>query len=55
MTFDDHGVVTGITNADGQPMPAAVAKCLRDLFAPYCYPSVAGTTQTYMTCHAWIA
>jgi len=55
MTFDDHGVVTGITNANGDPMPANVAKSLHDLFAGYCYPSVAGTTQTYMTCHAWIA
>lgn len=55
VTFDDSGVITSITQADGSPLPQMIEKCLLDLVATYCYPSQAGTKATLNTCHLWIA
>ena len=55
VTFDADGEVTGITDANGQPLPPDVEQCFLDLVAMYCYPSLAGMTSTFMTCHSWIA
>jgi hypothetical protein len=55
VTFDANGNATAVTTASGQPLPTAMAQCFLDLLAPYCYPSLAGMTQTVTTCHAWIA
>jgi hypothetical protein len=54
-TFDADGVVTGMTDENGNPLPAGVEQCLLALVGMHCYPSMAGMTQTFMTCHAWIA
>jgi B12 binding protein/radical SAM family protein len=54
MTFDAAGVVTGITGATG-PLPADLEKCLLDLLQPFCYPTLAGMTKGFTTCHVWIA
>lgn len=55
VTFDADGEVTAVTDQAGQPLPAAIEQCFLDLVARYCYPSLAGMTQTFMTCHGWIA
>ena len=55
VTFDASGNATAVTGTQGQALPADMATCFLDLLAPYCYPTLAGTTQTVTTCHAWIA
>jgi len=55
VTFDANGNAIAVTAASGQALPANMAQCFLDLLAPYCYPSLAGMTQTVTTCHAWIA
>jgi hypothetical protein len=55
VTFDANGNAIAVTAASGQALPAGMATCFLDLLAPYCYPSLAGMTQTVTTCHAWIA
>ncbi len=54
-TFDSNGVITGIVGDAGATLTPEVERCLLDLFAGYCYPSLAGMTQSFMTCHSWIA
>jgi anaerobic magnesium-protoporphyrin IX monomethyl ester cyclase len=53
--FDANGVATSFTGPNGAALPADVEACLVALLSGYCYPSLAGTTQQYATCHAWIA
>jgi hypothetical protein len=53
--FDSNGVATSFTGPNGAALPADVEACLVALLSGYCYPSLAGTTQQYATCHAWIA
>jgi hypothetical protein len=55
VTFDSHGVITAIRDASGNPLPGTMESCLLALVAGYCYPSQAGMTATFPTCHAWIA
>jgi hypothetical protein len=54
-TFDANGVITAITDLQGNPLPAKLATCLHQLLDRYCYPSLAGMSETFMTCHRWIA
>ncbi len=54
ITFDANGEITSIAG-DTAPLASDVERCLLDLFASYCYPSLAGMTHSFMTCHAWIA
>jgi hypothetical protein len=55
MTIDGTGVVTAVNGAPGTTLDPAIAKCVLDLFDGYCYPTLAGTTYSFMTCHHWIA
>jgi hypothetical protein len=55
VSFDASGSVTGITAADGTPLPPDVQSCLDSFFAAYCYPSLAGTTQDLLSSHCWVA
>jgi hypothetical protein len=52
--FDQSGYATDVVPADGAMVSAPLLQCIRDTLAKYCYPSVAGTTQT-LTGHCWIA
>jgi len=54
ITFDANGVITDVTGTSS-PLSTDMQSCLLDLFAKYCYPTLAGMTRTFMTCHAWIA
>ena len=54
-TFDANGVITGIVGDGGATLTPEMERCLLDLVAGYCYPSLAGMTQSFMTCHRWIA
>ena len=54
-TFDAHGVITALTGDQGAALNPKLERCILDLLAKYCYPSLAGTSQTFMTCHRWIA
>jgi hypothetical protein len=54
-TFDANGVITSITDPQGNPLPQDIERCLLDILSGYCYPSLAGTTETFMSCHRWIA
>ena len=54
-TFDANGVITGIVGDAGATLTPEMEQCLLDLVAAYCYPSLAGMTQSFMTCHSWIA
>lgn len=54
-TFDANGVITVLTGENGATLPYDVQNCLVALFAHYCYPSLAGQTLTFPTCHMWIA
>ena len=58
-TFDANGYMTGLVgkqpNGDPQPLPAQLERCLLDLFTGYCYPTLAGMTREFMSCHSWIA
>jgi hypothetical protein len=55
VTFDANGVITNLAGGSDVTLSPAVEQCLLELFAGYCYPSLAGMTQTFMTCHSWIA
>jgi hypothetical protein len=55
ITFNERGEVTAITYFDGTPLPADIERCALDLFAPYCYPTYAGTMQQLPACLTWIA
>jgi hypothetical protein len=54
-TFDANGVITSITDPQGNPLPQEIESCLLDILSDYCYPSLAGMTETFMSCHRWIA
>jgi methylmalonyl-CoA mutase cobalamin-binding subunit len=54
ITFDANGVITDIVGSEA-PLSADMKSCLLDLFATYCYPTLAGMTRPFMTCHSWIA
>jgi hypothetical protein len=54
-TFDANGVITSITDPQGNALPQEIESCLLDLLSGYCYPSLAGMTETFMSCHRWIA
>ena len=45
----------GIAGDQGSVLTPEVEQCLLDLLAGYCYPSMAGITAPFMTCHSWIA
>ena len=48
--FNERGEITAI-NAGNEMLE----RCLLDLVASYCYPSYAGQTASFTTCHLWIA
>jgi hypothetical protein len=54
ITFDANGVITDIVGSSS-PLSADMRRCLLDLFTTYCYPTLAGMTRTFPTCHSWIA
>lgn len=54
-TFDPFGVPGAVTQVDGGTIPQDALDCLQQLLAGYCYPSYAGTTQTLISHHFWIA
>ena len=43
-----------IEGADGGTLPDDIVQCLLSAFSGYCYPNLAGTTQTLKN-HCWIA
>jgi hypothetical protein len=52
--LDDAGLTSRVI-PNGQTLPAQIRDCLITLFAGYCYPSLAGMTRSFTTCHNWIA
>jgi hypothetical protein len=55
VTFDQNGVPGAVNQIDGGTLPQDTVDCLQRLLAGYCYPSYAGTTQTLIAHHFWIA
>jgi hypothetical protein len=63
VTFDERGVAQAVSIVDGG-VPLAddagvvadhAATCVKELLAAYCYPSLANTTQPFISHHYWIA
>ena len=52
--FDSDGRIVAIDGVDGGTLPPDVVACLLGSLSGYCYPNLAGTTQT-LTGHCWIA
>jgi Radical SAM superfamily len=52
--FDGDGRLVAIDGVDGGTIADDVVACLLSSFNGYCYPNLAGTTQT-LTSHCWIA
>jgi Radical SAM superfamily len=52
--FDSEGRLVAIDGVDGGTLAPDVVACLIGSFSGYCYPNLAGTTQT-LTGHCWIA
>jgi hypothetical protein len=55
VTFDASGVPTTVTLVDAGTMSDQALACVTSRLAQYCYPSYAGTTQTLISHHFWIA
>jgi hypothetical protein len=55
VTFDQFGVPGALYQVDGGMAPQDVLDCMQRLLAGYCFPSYAGTTQTLVSHHIWIA
>jgi hypothetical protein len=55
VTFDANGVPTTVTLVDAGTMSDQALACVTSRLAQYCYPSYAGTTQTLISHHFWIA
>jgi hypothetical protein len=55
VTFDAYGVPGRVRPADGGMFTEVALDCLQRLLAGYCYPSYAGTTQTLVSHHCWVA
>lgn len=53
--FDSTGHAVGFTLSDAAALSTEVLDCLQTLFAPYCYPSLANTEQSFLAPHCWIA
>jgi hypothetical protein len=51
--FDSEGRLAAVEGADGT-LPDDIIQCLLSSFSGYCYPALAGTTQTLKS-HCWIA
>lgn len=52
--FDGAGRASAFHAPDGGAFSPAILDCLTTLFAPYCYPSYANTTQSFSP-HCWVA
>lgn len=52
--FDGDGRIVAIDGVDGGTLAPDVVACLIGSLSGYCYPNLAGTTQT-LTGHCWIA
>jgi hypothetical protein len=52
--FDGDGRIVAIDGVDGGTLAPDVVACLLGSLSGYCYPNLAGTTQT-LTGHCWIA
>jgi hypothetical protein len=52
--FDSDGRIVAIDGVDGGTLAPDVVACLIGSLSGYCYPNLAGTTQT-LTGHCWIA
>jgi hypothetical protein len=55
VTFDATGVPVAVTLLDAGTMSDQALACVNQRLAGYCYPSYAGTTQTLISHHFWIA
>ncbi|HXU06543.1 MAG TPA: radical SAM protein, partial [Polyangia bacterium] len=52
--FDSEGRLVAIDGVDGGTIAQDVVDCLIGSFSTYCYPNLAGTTQT-LSSHCWVA
>jgi hypothetical protein len=52
--FDAQGKPVAFTGPDGARVTEEIERCLRQFLGSYCYPSLAGTTQEFMS-HCWVA
>jgi hypothetical protein len=55
VTFDEFGVAGALEQTDGGMLPPDALACLQSFLALHCFPSYAGTTQTLVSQHLWIA
>ena len=55
VSFDRYGTPGAVNQVDGGMLPQDTLDCLQRLLAGYCFPSYAGTTQTLVSHHFWIA
>ena len=55
VTFDANGMATTVTLVDAGTMSDQALACVTARLSQYCYPSYAGTTQTLISHHFWIA
>ena len=55
VSFDRYGMPGAVNQVDGGMLPQDTLDCLQRLLAGYCFPSYAGTTQTLVSHHFWIA
>jgi B12 binding protein/radical SAM family protein len=55
VTFDAQGVPGRVRPLDGGMLSDEALDCLQRRLAGYCFPSFAGTTQTLVSHHYWIA
>jgi hypothetical protein len=54
VVFDAQGRAVDFSLGGGGALSPEIRSCLKALFAAYCYPSLAGTTQWFVP-HCWIA
>jgi hypothetical protein len=54
ISFDAEGKPSAFGVADGGALSPDIERCLRSFVGDYCYPSLAGTTQTF-TSTCWVA
>ena len=55
VTFDSVGIPVDLSLPDGGTLPDAVRACVLGAIGSYCFPSVAGTSQSLTGAHCWIA
>ena len=55
VTLDDAGIPTEVSFPDGGALPDTVRACVLSAIGGYCFPSLAGTSQSIAGAHCWIA